>query len=600
MKSRNLSKEKREKLINKIQEQLMVVDEGTRAIFTEVINELNRKKYGLVWEEHMEEVDHRVIENIPVFTEVKQHEISIKPEEKTNFVLEGDNLHSLMLLEKTHKGKIEVIYIDPPYNTGRVDDFVYNDTFVGEDDAFRHSKWLSFMSRRLQIAKSLLTDDGVIFIQISDIELAQLKILCDEIFGEENFINIVSVNLKNSAGASGGGEDKRLKKNIEYILIYTKSMSSFAPFNTPFKFTELMAYIKMMKEEKKSFKYTNVLYKCENRKFFKTIQDGSGDDITIEEVLDYEIKSIKQIADLENITEKEVYYKYYDKVMTTTNAQTSIRTRVWDATDNEDNMYIATYVPKTGKNKGKKTELIFKGKQKVLVIWLKDTAEKQGKTIYKKEKIGTYWDYVGETKNLSKEGAVVFNNGKKPVKLIKALIAMFPKDDITVLDFFAGSGTTAHATLALNKEDGGSRNFIMCSNNENQICEDIMLKRIKNVITGYGKTEGIPANLKYYKTGFVKKKRDGSVPKSLLEHVRELIQLENNCDIDNKQIRIAFSEDEVDSLFESDLAECKRVYIPSDVLLTSKQKDIAKNNRIEVLDIPEYYFSEELREVDEI
>lgn len=377
----------------------------------------------------------------------KNEEIKLEPrilvEDKTksygdpnteNMLIHGDNLLALKALEKDFTGKIKCIYIDPPYNTGSA--------FEYYEDGLEHSEWLCMMKPRLEILRKLLREDGTIFIQIDDNEQAYLKVLCDEIFGRSNFVNMVSVQAKVSAGASGGGEDKRLKKNIEYILIYSKNFNSFIPFKPVYKRTELTTYIQKMKEDNKSFKYTSVLYQCSNRQYLKTIKDGTGDDIVIEKVNNYEIKSVKQVSILEGISEQEVYEKYYDKIMTTTNAQTSIRTRVWEATDSENNMYIATYLPKTGKDKGKKKELIFMGKQKVLVIWLKDTAEKIKKTIYKKEKIGTFWDGFSWI-NVTKEGGVLFPMGKKPETLMQRVFEMATDEGDYVLDSFLGSGSTA-------------------------------------------------------------------------------------------------------------------------------------------------------------
>ena len=351
-----------------------------------------------------------------------------------NMLIHGDNLLALKALEIQFAGTVKCIYIDPPYNTGAA--------FEHYDDGIEHSKWLSMMAERLKCLRTLLREDGTIFIQIDDNEQAYLRVLCDEIFGRNNFLNMISINAKVSAGASGGGEDKRLKKNIEYILIYCKNMDSFPGFKPIYKKTELMKYIGKMKEDGKSYKYTSVLYHCDGFELFKTIKDGAGDDIKIYKVNDYEIKSVKQVAQLEGITEAEVYSKYYKKIMTTTNAQTSIRTRIWDATDSENNMYKAVYVPRTGKNKGKKTELLLMGKQKVLVIWLKDTAEWIKGKIYKKERIGTYWDGFSWI-NVTKEGSVLFPNGKKPESLIKQVLEMATEEGDLVLDSFLGSGTTA-------------------------------------------------------------------------------------------------------------------------------------------------------------
>ena len=174
----NLSQQKRERMLaflNKIKAEHQDNDETLQAL-DEIETELNSKKYGLVWEKHEEQVDIMMQDNIPVFSEVQEREIKATDENAYNFLLEGDNLHSLKLLEKTHAEKIDVIYIDPPYNT-KSKEFIYDDYRIGEDDAYRHSKWLSFMNERLEIAKRLLSDEGVLFISIDDNEIAQLKLL---------------------------------------------------------------------------------------------------------------------------------------------------------------------------------------------------------------------------------------------------------------------------------------------------------------------------------------------------------------------------------------------------------------------------------------
>lgn len=374
---------------------------------------------------------------------VENPELSYGDQDTGNMLIHGDNLIALKALEQDYAGKIKCIYIDPPYNTGSA--------FEYYDDGLEHSEWLNMMRPRLQILQRLLSGCGTIWIQIDEEEQAYLKVLCDEVFGRDNFINMIAVNAKVSAGASGGGEDKKLKKNIEYILVYCKDFNYFEQFKPEYKFTELMAYIDRMKADNKSFKYTSVLYKCENREYFDTIKDGAGDDIVIEKVNTYEIKSVNEVAKIEGISLKQVYQKYYNQIMTTTNAQTSIRTRVWDATDSENNMYIATYIPKTGKDKGNKKELLFMGKQKVLVIWLKDTAEMVKNDIYKKEKVGTYWDGFSWI-NVTKEGGVLFPNGKKPETLVQRVFNMATDENDIVLDSFAGSGTTAATAHKMNRK----------------------------------------------------------------------------------------------------------------------------------------------------
>lgn len=193
-------------------------DDESRIALGKIETALTEKKYGLVWEEHEEEVDKQLVHNIPVFKEIEDKKIVRDNTTDFNFLLEGDNLHSLKLLDKTHKGNIDVIYIDPPYNT-KNKEFVYDDNRVGLDDGFRHSKWLSFMGKRLDYAKNLLSDDGIIFINIDENEVHQLKILGDEIFGEDNFLG----EFIWKARSGKGGTTALISIEHESILCYAKN-----------------------------------------------------------------------------------------------------------------------------------------------------------------------------------------------------------------------------------------------------------------------------------------------------------------------------------------------------------------------------------------
>lgn len=166
------------------------------------------------------------------------------------------------------------------------------------------------MYKRLEAAYPLLSERGVIFIQISDIELAQLRMLCDSVFGEENFLNIVSVNMKNVAGASGGGEDKRFKKNCEYILVYAKNYSALPLFNGPYEYTEISELIQHYLDEGKSWKYTSVLVDAGDKHYIGSTTDGVGDEIRIYARKNVVMMSIGQIAARDGITIPEAYRKY--------------------------------------------------------------------------------------------------------------------------------------------------------------------------------------------------------------------------------------------------------------------------------------------------
>lgn len=609
METTNLSKIRRNKMLNTINEiKKNITDEETLTNLSMIENELTKKKYGLIWEEHEERVDKELKTKIPTFEEVKDKEIVSNPKDKFNFLLEGDNLHSLYLLEKTHKGLIDVIYIDPPYNTGNKD-FMYDDCYIDSEDGYKHSKWLSFMYKRLEFAKKLLSESGSIFIQIDDNELSQLKLLCDEIFGEENFINIISVNMKNIAGASGGGEDKRFKKNCEYILIYAKNYQVMPIFKGAYEYTEISELIQKYLTEGISWKYTSVLLEEGKKEYICSTIDGNGDEIKIYRRINPVIKSVKQVALDNNITEIEVYKKYGTKIFRTTNAQSSIRTRIIQAKKEfkiNDNIISIEYIPKTGKNKGIIYEQFYKDDKCNLFVWLKDTTEEIDGSLYKKDLQGTYWDFNAKMKNLTKEGNVVFPNGKKPLDLIKRIISLYQSKDCTILDFFAGSGTTGHAVISLNAEDHGQRNYILCTNNENNICDDITYKRLCNVIKGYRNDKGriyeaLGSNLKYYKCTYIPRinSEDENLHNNLLINIKNLVQLENGIEIDDNKIRVYLDEDELDkfSKNQSELDVCEKVYISSDILLTSMQESIFKNNNIEVYIIPEYYFEDEIMEV---
>lgn len=349
-----------------------------------------------------------------------------------NMLIHGDNLLALKALEQDFAGKVKCIYIDPPYNTGQAFEFY--------DDGIETSLWLSLMKERLKLLKRLLRSDGVIFVQIDDKYFAHLRLLLDEVFGSTQYINTIAVKTKESSGASGGGEDRRLKKNIEFLISY--GGREFNSFNDVYNEIGLEKYLEMMRLEEKSFKYTSVLYRIGEKEFIKTIKDGSDNDMQLYKIKDYETRSISRIAKDEGITEAKVIYKYYDKVHTTENAQTSIRTRVQEATDTDDNMYLLEYYPISGRNKGKLTELLFVGQQKRLVSWFKYVTFKRGDKIFKREKLGTYWEDLNWN-NVTREGGVRFPNGQKPEKLISICLELATKEGDIILDSFLGSGTTA-------------------------------------------------------------------------------------------------------------------------------------------------------------
>lgn len=364
---------------------------------------------------------------------------NIKIDENTeNMIIHGDNLLALKALESKFSGRIKCIYIDPPYNVDAMNEHY--------DDLIEHSVWLNRMRPRLQILRNLLCEEGSIWIQINDEEQAYLKVLCDEIFGRRNFVNLISVNMKNVAGASGGGEDKKLKKNCEYILAYAKNYDFLPLFNGPYLYTEISELIQSYIDEGKSWKYTTVLVDPGEKEYYGSTIDGDGNEIKVFVRKNVVTMSINQIAKRDGITVKEAYKKYGYYVFRTTNAQSSIRTRIIDyrKENHINDQYLSIeYIPKTGKNRGKVYEQFYKDDICNLLVWLRDTTEVIDGELYKKDLQGTYWDMNPWMKNVAKEGAVDFPNSKKPEKLIQQIIEMTTNPGEIVLDSFLGSGTTA-------------------------------------------------------------------------------------------------------------------------------------------------------------
>ena len=383
----------------------------------------------------------------------------------TNMLIHGDNLLALKALEQEFAGQVKCIYIDPPYNTG--------EAFDEYDDNLEHSIWLGLMYSRLKLLKTLLTPDGVIFVQLNDEEMNYCKIMMDEIFGRPNFINLISVKTKNSSGASGGGEDRKLKKNIEYILCYGNS--EFKKFNPSYTSVELSKYLEEMRTNGVSFKYTTVFTDLGTRTYYKTIKDGGGNDIIIYSHSGYETKSVSQLAREEGITEIEAFNKYYDRVCTTENAQTSIRTRVREATDEEDNLYSIDYYPVSGRNKGQLTTVHFVGRNKRLVSWFKNVCVQERGFIFKKEKIGSLWSDLNWN-NVNREGGVVFSGGKKPEVLLQRILELATEPGDIVLDSFLGSGTTAAVAHKM------GRRYIGVELGDH--CYSLCIPRLHNVIDG--------------------------------------------------------------------------------------------------------------------
>ncbi len=397
-----------------------------------------------------------------------------------NILIHGDNLLSLKALLKDYTNQVKCIYIDPPYNTGSA--------FENYDDNLEHSTWLSLMKPRLELLRELLTNDGVIFIQIDDNEQAYLSVLCDEVFGRNNFINMISVKAKASSGASGGGEDRKLKKNVEYILVYSKS-DQFKKFKPIYKKVPLESYIFVRKMDGVNFAYKSVLIKEGHKQYIGETEAGNGDSIKIYEIFDYEIKSVSQLSKELNISEFDVYNKYIESIFTLENAQTSIRQRIRDFVGEDDKYYIAEYVPISGKNKGNEIEVGFMGNTKRLVSFLKNTVSIEDDGIYKLEKVGTLWDDLSWS-SVHLEGSVRFPNGKKPEILINRILEMATDEGDLVLDSFLGSGTTIAVAHKMNRKwigiEMGEQVYTHCKERLDSIIDGDDSSGITNLVNWKG------------------------------------------------------------------------------------------------------------------
>lgn len=455
----NLSQQKRERMLAFLETlKAQHTDDDSLMALGEIEKELKAKKYGLVWEEHEEAVDVMMQTHIPVFTEDVSMEINGDPSSnRYNFLLEGDNLHSLRLLEKTHRGKIDVIYIDPPYNTGK--NFTYADNTVDAYDAFRHSKWLSFMRERLSIAHKLLSNKGAIFISINDAEQAQLKLLCDDIFGESNFVATLPKK------GSGGRQDSKLFAIVhEYVLCYAKNIEVYTA-GREFKGEEDSKY-PLIDEHGKKYKLQLLRKWGDNSHredrpnlYYPIYFNHKRNSLDIEKTFDEDIEIYPMLSDTE-----EGRWR-------------------WGKTTMLQNMKNKKVEVKKTKGKYIPYERIYQPSEpqtKPYTSWIDDIDNNSGSALLKNVLGADLFDYP------------------KPLDLITKVLKMsLSTKDYLVLDFFAGSGTTGQAVMELNQQDGGQRKFILCTNNENGICENVTYQRLKTVITGKRKdgsvySDGIP------------------------------------------------------------------------------------------------------------
>lgn len=428
-------------------------------------------RYGLNWMDVPEAFDKDSEDKIPILEEVAEKAVDAEGPltgKPPHVIIEGDNYHALTCLNYTHRGKIDVIYIDPPYNTGS-DGFTYKDKRfltefpdgqkVPKEHPLRHSYWLSFMEKRLKLAKNLLSDKGVIFISIDDNEQANLKLLCDKVFGEGNFV----ANLIWQKKFSPQNDAKWFSDNHDFIICVAKDKTNWHP--------------NLLARGKESLsRYSNP---------------------------DNDPRGVWSSTDLAVKT----YTKEYDYPITTPSGKVVSPTngRCWMTSQErmqkliEDNRI---WFGKKGNNMPRYKTFLSEVQQGIVPL-----------TIWLHEEVGHNQSAKQELKKIFSDTHLPFET-PKPTTLLKRIIQISTNQNqkSVILDFFAGSGTTLHATLNLNKEDDGNRQCILVqqSEDDNNICENVTYERNRRVMCGYTNAkgesvDGLGGSLKYYKTGFVGK-----------------------------------------------------------------------------------------------
>jgi len=444
------------------------------------------RKFGLLWEDKPEDVAELCKTKLPVLVDVEDKEISDGSHEPTNILIEGDNYHALSVLNYTHKGKIDVIYIDPPYNTG-ARDWKYNNNYVDINDSYRHSKWLSMMSKRLQLAKNLLNHDGVLIVTIDDNEACSLGLLLDDIFPNKERATVV---IKyNPAGTARNG----FSRNHEYAYFMI----------TPGQEIEKKPAPRDVRDQNLRRHGTGANRQDSPTMFYPIFVDKKN--LKVIRAGDIPPKGFhprKQTIDRG---------KYFE---------------IWPLDDK--NKEKRWYYGIERVNSAGRDELLCKWKRDRLHVYFHTDNLSEQK--YQSVWIGSEYDAGAHGGSMVRDLIGQHFPFPKSLYAVKDCLnaVVRNKKSAIVLDFFAGSGTTGHAVLLLNKDDGGQRNFILCTNNENDIAVNVCYPRIKKVIKGhkdYPDITGIPASLKYFRTDFVDADPTDKNKKKLTERATEMLCL---------------------------------------------------------------------------
>jgi adenine-specific DNA-methyltransferase len=492
----------KKELVNKIRRTKDLTNDEKSALI-ELLRK--QKKFGLVWEDKPENVEERLREELPVLIEDTGKAIISEDTDAPNHILiEGDNLEALTALAYTHEGKIDVIYIDPPYNTGKKNEFKYNDNWIDSENSYRHSLWLSFMNKRLNIAKKLLKEDGIIFISIDDNEIGQLKVLCDEIFSRkhDNCLGVLIWDL--GSGTSAG----HFTRAHEYILAYCKNKSLLPNFIGGDGIIDDRAI------KKKSNKNAESEYTFKKGTKFEA-EEGT------EFIGEWGGKEITRLISGRMLCKNGML------------AEDVTLAACWTQRNQMDSFFSGE---KTFDTKG----------QEVIEFYFRSN----GKLYCRKNRCRINPPSVLRNIATTKQGSSLLKeifNGEEPISFVKPLnlisfLLSLSSANITILDFFAGSGTTLHATMQLNAEDGGHRKCILVTNNENNICEEVTYERNKRVIHGYTNAKGkdvpgLTANtLRYYRTDFISREKTQKNMRALVVLATDMLCIKNDIYTETHEI----------------------------------------------------------------
>ena len=588
----NLSELSRRRMLNFLESMKDKADEDDLKAINEVENFISAKRYGLLWEEHEEFVDVQIAQKVPVFTEDKTKKIINDSEKPVHFLLEGDNLHSLYLLEKTHKGKIDLIIIDPPYNRGK-DDFRYDDAIVDSGDEFRHSKWLSFMNKRLSQAKKLLSETGIIAINIDEHEVAPLIMLMEDIFGEQNNLGTIIWNKQNPKG-----DAHKISTMHEYIIIFAKNyekikeIDGFACRKKPNAKAMLTKAKQLYSQIGKKVLPADIRALAKVYEYPKEILEQ----MKVEYDLEMVNREFANWLKTQNFSAGEKAYKYIDD-------KGRVYRGVSMAWPNKKKAPDDYFIPLIHPVTGKECPIPTRG-------W-----RNPPRTMEKLMREGRILFGADETKqperkyfldeNMTENTPSIYNNADsadsymnkigisfeypKPVSEVKYLIQNLHPNPQIVLDFFAGSATTGHAVLEVNEEENRQMQYILCTNNQNGIAENVAYKRLQIESENYG------ANLKYFKTDYIPRKSEDE-SEELLEHISEMVELDFSVDLETcSDIRLVFDEKELDELFADDSISNLTIFVPNYVLLKDEQEYCIEQKNIKIVRIPDYYFADELK-----